>query len=370
LALLKGEIVVKASGHHSWSVGDLPVGCQHCVQGTKTVVFLTGVCPRHCAYCPISDYKKDNDVIFANEAEIHNEDDLAKIFREAESHESTGAGFTGGDPLARLERTIRYIKALKERFGPGYHIHLYTSLVLATPTTLQHLRSAGLDEIRFHPDIERPEDWENIKDTKKYGWDVGIEIPVIPKKEQETKNMLTVCAPHVNFVVLNELEYSDGSSFKLPVQCKAGSYAAKGSVPMAKRLMTFLEQYCINVHLCTARLKDRVQLTNRMKKKTGHVQGPCITKEGTVLRGAVYHKDHSPRTLSMRQVARVPKGALHDMYEQLKLVDAAYLDTRHGRVLVHPSVLAEAKKRYPEHEYALVEEYPTDDALPVEIHFL
>ena len=48
-------------------VGDLPDGCQACMEGAKMVLFVTSLCTRRCFYCPISDEKWQADVVYANE---------------------------------------------------------------------------------------------------------------------------------------------------------------------------------------------------------------------------------------------------------------------------------------------------------------
>ena len=137
---------MRESGYYSYFVGELPKGCQLCVKGAKLVLFTTGVCPRDCFYCPLSPWRRE-DVIYANERPVKDELD---ILEEAKIQEALGAGVTGGDPLAKLERTVRYIQLLKENFGENFHIHLYTTGALATRDALGKLYDAGLDEIRFH----------------------------------------------------------------------------------------------------------------------------------------------------------------------------------------------------------------------------
>ena len=162
----------------SYSNGKLPRGCELCVKGKKTVVFVTGVCTKSCYFCPLSEKKFHKDVIYANERPI---EDLKDIVTEAKLCSSKGVGLTGGDPLTKLDRTIQIIKLLKKEFGTHFHIHLYTPLDLVDEKTIKKLEQAGLDEIRFHPDLDDNKLWKkvNIKTTMSK----GIEIPVIPKKD-------------------------------------------------------------------------------------------------------------------------------------------------------------------------------------------
>ena len=105
-------------------VGKLPTGCQLCAQGSKMVLFVTGLCDSSCYYCPISQSKAGQDVVFADEMPVTNKND---ILFEGKAIRSEGAGISGGDPLCRLERALEYIRLMKTEFGPDYHIHLYTS---------------------------------------------------------------------------------------------------------------------------------------------------------------------------------------------------------------------------------------------------
>src|SRR5574341_2335547 len=103
----------------------LPEGCRLCYKGAKMVLFVTGVCGRGCFYGPVSNKRRGKDVIFANERRVEKNED---ILEEAVSMEALGTGITGGEPLLRLDRVVRYIKLLKNRFGVSHHIHLYTAL--------------------------------------------------------------------------------------------------------------------------------------------------------------------------------------------------------------------------------------------------
>jgi pyruvate formate-lyase activating enzyme-like uncharacterized protein len=130
-------------------------GCRCCREGAKMVLFVTGICHRECFFCPLSEERKNLDVVFANERAVFSD---ADILEEARSMDSEGTGITGGEPLLELERVIRYIRLLKNEFGKEHHIHLYTSAAPAADV-LKKLSDAGLDEIRFHPPAEL---WKNL----------------------------------------------------------------------------------------------------------------------------------------------------------------------------------------------------------------
>ena len=168
---------------YSWKIGTLSRGCSLCVQGRKLVLYITGLCSRNCYYCPLSDNRKNKDKIWANERLITTKEEMIE---EAIISKATGAGITGGDPLIRLDRTVEYAKALKNKFGKKFHIHIYLTLNLVTKTNLKKLYSAGIDEVRFHPDFDKEKEWNKIFLAKKFKWKIGVEIPVIPGKEKET----------------------------------------------------------------------------------------------------------------------------------------------------------------------------------------
>src|SRR3989338_7397108 len=183
--------MLKQNKYYSYNTKKLPKGCQYCVKGEKLVLFVTGICPRKCYFCPVSDDKIGKDVTYANELKIENiNENMNEIIKEAKNMNAKGMGITGGDPLSRIDRTVECIKLLKKTFGKKFHIHLYTSLNLATEQNLQKLYEAGLDEIRFHLDLDSEKFWKNIERAKKYTWDIGVEIPMIPTKQEEIQKVI------------------------------------------------------------------------------------------------------------------------------------------------------------------------------------
>ncbi|MBU4242187.1 MAG: radical SAM protein [Nanoarchaeota archaeon] len=365
--------------YYSYLLGKMPKGCQMCVKGLKEVVFVTGVCSKKpCFFCPISDKKFGKDDIYANEWKVSNLNDLIK---EAKLCSSKGAGLTGGDPLARLDRTIKIIKLLKKKFGSKFHIHLYTPLNLVTETVIKKLEKVGLDEIRFHPDLDSSKLWNKIKMKTKMV--KGVEIPVIPGKEKQIKKLIDFIKDKVQFLNLNELELSDTNVCKLYdkgfIAKNKVSYAVKGSEALAKKLLKYCAKTKLNVHYCTVTLKDKVQLINRLKRRAKNVKSKFdyMTKEGTLVRGAIYITGFTP-DLAYSKLDKLKNKS--EVISKLKILknklmkefnipkELIEIDSKKLRLLTNVKVVSELKfelkkkKLYP----AIVEELPSHDQFEIE----
>ena len=149
-------------------VGQMPTGCKMCAVGSKMVLFVTGLCDSACFYCPLSQDKAGNDVVFADEMPVHNDND---IMEELEAIGAEGAGLSGGDPFCRLDRTLGLISLLKDSQGDDFHIHLYTSQAHADEQSIKNLHKAGLDEIRFHP---MTDSWPAVETAVRIGMESNL----------------------------------------------------------------------------------------------------------------------------------------------------------------------------------------------------
>ena len=269
--------------------GRLPKGCQLCLRGRKSVIFVTGLCPRRCFYCPLSRERKSKDVVFVNELKVG---DVRDVVREVAVSLSTGASLTGGDPLVRPKRTLNILKLLKSEFGENFHVHLYTSGISATRDVLSDLVKAGLDEIRFHP----PENLvTKLLDTiapfaEKL--DVGFELPVLPNGEKELCKVIEKLEKtNIKFVNLNELEFSETNYAALlqrGYQLAEDYIATKGSKETALKILHYARQHKLglSVHYCPANSKDLFQTSLRLYRRglvTAHYID-YLTDNGTIVR--------------------------------------------------------------------------------------
>lgn len=371
---------------YSYNINGFPEGCRMCVKGEKLVLFVTGICPRKCYFCPLSDEKYGKDVIYANEK---NTDAVQDITTEAKNMHAKGAGITGGDPLAKLSRTVESIKALKQEFGKKFHIHLYTSLNLVSEQTLKQLYEAGLDEIRFHPDLDDERFWKNIQQAKKFSWDIGVEIPMIPTKTEQIKKLLDFANDKISFINFNELEIADNELSKLLdmgfENKETWSYGVKGSVEAGLEIMEYIQQkkYKLKVHLCTAKLKDKIQLANRIKNE-GNVMKRAfdeIDEEGLLTRGALYFPELKPgigcsqklKTINRTEYEPKLNTMINAIKEKLKLNDDMIaVDTDKMRILISKKHVKKHKAYFKSLKLvpATVIEYPTADQFEVEIDFV
>lgn len=378
---------IKQTPWHSWCNSEVSDGCKLCVQGRKLVLFITGLCAQRCFYCPISEQKFAKDEVFANEWKVSDPNNPIELIEEAQLTEAHGAGITGGDPLADINRCCKYIQLLKDKFGKKFHIHLYTPLQLVNSERLQALYNAGLDEIRFHPNLDDQELWPRLNLAKKFDWRIGVEIPVIPGYETKIKNLIDFIVNKVDFLNLNELELSDTQAqhYKLGAlgfkQKDDISYAVAGSAELAKNILKYAQDKGLAAHFCTAKLKNHVQLNNRIKLRAKHVALPSdkITSEGLLLRGCIYLQAIKPGIDYNNQFKRINKEEiikkLRDCCDTLKQkfkIQQIMVDEKKLRLLTSINFISKnaAKLKKSNLVPAIVEEYPTEEGLEVEISFL
>jgi len=371
--------------HYSWKIGSMAKGCRLCVKGLKSVLFVTGLCPKHCFYCPISDKKRGRDIVYINEMP---DAGIKEIIKEIKLCGSKGIGITGGDPLARIERVIKYIKALKKRFGKKFHIHLYTPLNLVDGKKLKKLYDAGLDEIRIHPDLNSKKEWEKIGLALNYKWRVGVEIPAVPGLKRETIEIINYLSGKIDFLNINELEVSDSNANSLVekgfMPKNETSYGVKGSEELGLGLLEYIAKNRIklNAHYCTTTLKDKIQLAKRIKRRAANIKKDydILTKDGMLKRGAIYLSSFCPgfgynkkieklgrneKSMILKRLNKIKKELAAKYTIPKKLIE---IDKQRLRILTSTKIIKKIKNK--SIKRAVVEEYPTYDSMIVELEFL
>ena len=263
---------IEAGSYYSY----LTEGCRLCGKGAKLVLFITGICPNTCFYCPISEERIGKDVIFANEREVKNFRDFEE---ELNLMDAEGIAVTGGEPLLKLDRVLDYLKSSHKL---GLHSHLYTSLP-AKENVIEKL-SKYLDEIRFHPpELNNVKSYEEaLKTSKKLGIESGFEIPAIKYVE----DIVEVLNRNDAFLNLNQLECSPTNYDALIVR----NFEVKDYYVDCENVVRKYEGVK-KFHYCSAKFKDSVQFRRRLirmaKKLAKSVGIHEVTDDGTVVCGFI-----------------------------------------------------------------------------------
>jgi pyruvate formate-lyase activating enzyme-like uncharacterized protein len=329
----------------------MPRGCDICLEGAKMVIFVTGLCDRSCFYCPLSEKRRGLDVVYADEVPV--EDDL-DIILEGRAIDAEGSGITGGDPLMRLGRTIKYIRLLKKTFGRGHHIHLYTNGRHAGVDALTKLKEAGLDEIRFHPSKDN---WGRIKLAKNLGMYAGAEIPAIPGGEGEVKEFVKyLVEAGADFLNINKLEFCPQNAlqmkqkgFSLDTKTIA---AVKGSEEVAIAIVKWAgsEGIELPIHYCSSAVKDALQIKRRLMRRAVNAARPYEEILGDGLLGKFI----------VRLEEGDPKAVKCELERELSLAPHLIGVYRKERALVVPRQEVERVRiLLPGCKVAYVQEYPT-----------
>jgi len=350
-------------------IGKLPMGCRLCAKGSKMVLFVTGLCDSSCYYCPLSVEKAGKDVIFADEVPVTTD---ADIISEADAIGASGSGFSGGDPLCKLERTLHYLRLLKSAREADFHIHLYTSKCSVDRESMKKLMDAGLDEIRFHPQTS---DWTGVETAVGIGMYVGLEVPAIPGTAERLQ-ALAMRAEEigVSFVNINELEASESNFQRMAsLGMRLTSMDASSVAGSKETAVEVLEWGAKNLsklslHYCSARFKDAVQMRNRLERRLKRT------------RRAFEERDDADPLLILG-IIRAPHGQRLDMRALESLQDTlesqfdvpsnlVNLDNARMRIEIAPWILGEIAGELrklldlnPEIEMGIAFEYPSWDRL-------
>jgi pyruvate formate-lyase activating enzyme-like uncharacterized protein len=303
----------------NFHVGDISPSCKSCLAGRMLVIGVTELCHRGCYYCPNPEERADKS--YVGDHILRDDTDL---LRGAELIEASAACLTGGEPLLRVERTLRFITILKKGLGDGFHLHLYTSLTDVSDDVLRRLCDVGLDEVRFH--LHDPTETGGLERALRLPWRVGIEIPCIPSPYGQVSQIVGAGRNlDVRFVNLNEFHMAPSNYDRL---CEMGFEPAEplplelegnpvteeqrrallsdtrylsrvqvvGSRELAMKLLADAESWDRSapwLHFCSSNSKFSVQKINRDKRRALAVAKPCddVTDTGMLLFGRIICKD-------------------------------------------------------------------------------
>jgi pyruvate formate-lyase activating enzyme-like uncharacterized protein len=245
--------------------GELSPGCLNCVEGRWTCLFVGGICPNGCYFCPIP--QNEERAPNADGIEFNNVQNFISYLKKIGTK---GVSFSGGEPFRYLDIVKEYCTAIRKEFSSSMYIWCYTSGLLVTEEALKVLKDAGLDELRFNI-AAFDYDLSKVSMARKYIPKITVEIPAIPedylKLQTLIKDLVLIGVDHLNLHEMNitncnekEMSLRKYKINRLDVGCtifesemtilKLMDYAAKNNIKMP-------------INSCKFFYKDRITTTSK-----------------------------------------------------------------------------------------------------------
>ncbi|MFH2039830.1 MAG: radical SAM protein [Chloroflexota bacterium] len=272
----KGAVI--RNDYKSLFINSISEGCQTCHIGMeRATLFVSLKCHRDCFYC-FNPNQEDYEFYLENTRDTLAELDSLYASNQHLKH----LALTGGEPLLYKAETISFFNKARELF-PSAYTRLYTSGDHVERTTLQGLKEAQLDEIRFSirmHDLAKGQHntFDQIALAREYIPHVMVEMPVLPGTLEEMKtvlnelerleisgiNLLEFCFPLHNAEVYKEKGYK----IKARPYRVLYNYEYGGGLPIAgsEEVCLDLVEYVIEsgmklgVHYCSLENKNTGQI--------------------------------------------------------------------------------------------------------------
>ena len=252
--------------------------CQACQTGVGSATYFISLkCHRDCFYC--FNPNQEGYEFFSE----HKRDTVAELQTLRDSRASVHhLALTGGEPLLYKEEAIRFFQEARKEF-PSVYTRLYTCGDHVERQTLQALKDASIDEIRFSirmQDLAKGQrhTFDQIALALEYIPQVMVEMPVLPGTLEEMKailteldrlkifgiNLLEFCFPYNNAEVYRERGYK----IKARPYRVLYNYAYGGGLPVAGS-----ESVCLDLvdYALDAGLKLGVHYCSLENKHTGQI---------------------------------------------------------------------------------------------------
>lgn len=206
--------------HGTLYTRSLPPGCAQCLKGQGSNLCLTTLCTRECFFC--FNPKPRAEGLSVHGKAVSDESEIAGILAE---HDVASVGLSGGEPLLDPERTLRIVRLLRQRFGKGLRLDLYTNGDLFTEELLGRLREAGVNGLRINL-VANGYDLTPVKMALGKIKDVTVEIPAIPGHRESLKRLVReLDEAGAGHLILHELF---ASAQNIDALIKRGCEAAPG----------------------------------------------------------------------------------------------------------------------------------------------
>jgi pyruvate formate-lyase activating enzyme-like uncharacterized protein len=260
-------------------------GCKICGSGHWSCLFITGKCNANCFYCPAP--QLTDDVPTTQNLKFETAEAYAEYINFLRFK---GVSFSGGEPLLFFDRTLQYLKQIRERCSPEIYTWMYTNGILAEEQKFRKLADAVLNEVRF--DIGATGfKLDKIGFAKGIIPNITIEIPAVPEEKEKLKKMLPeMIKAGVSNLNLHQLRLTKHNAEKLAKRnytfIPAEQPIVLESELAALDILNFARenQLKIGINYCSFFFKNRFQKAGFRKQVATALLNPgeTITEKGFI----------------------------------------------------------------------------------------
>ena len=259
-------------------------GCKICGAGKWSCLFITNECNANCFYCPTS---QNEDTLPSTQGLDFNDPLVYANYVNAFGFK--GVSFSGGEPLLHFDKTLAYLKAVREHCAPDLYVWMYTNGILASEKYFQELAKNGLNEIRFDIGATGYQ-LSKVKLAKGIIPNVTIEIPAVPEELDKLKQLLPeIIDAGVTNLNLHQLRLTPHNAEKL---ISKGYTIVNAERPIvleselaALELINFAQEneLKIGINYCSFHFKNRFQKAGFRKMVAQKLYPNCeITENGFI----------------------------------------------------------------------------------------
>jgi uncharacterized protein len=304
----RDALIHKIGNKLSWLFGNskpvinsISKGCLTCGEGDWSCLFITGECNARCFYCPA---KQDNDHLPASQLLNFTSPEQYAGYLSGLCFK--GSSISGGEPLLVAERSISYIRAVRENAGDSIYMWLYTNGLLGSKKIFSQLVSAGLNEIRF--DIGATAySTEFLKKAAGIVPEITVEVPAIPEeKDRFIKSIPALVKLGVKNINLHQLRLTEFNAPKLLKRNYTFLHGEKVTVLeselAALEIMEYIASNTIEIGLnyCAFQFKNRYQKAGYRRKLAMVSVQPyeTITQNGYIRSITISNTENTVKTLN------------------------------------------------------------------------
>lgn len=373
------------NGGKSIHVNEISSACLACQTGIGSSTFFISLrCHRKCFYC--FNPNQEGYEFFLNPE--NRRDLIAELDQmKANGLRMSHLALTGGEPLLYKDDAVAFFDHARELY-PDAHARLYTSGDHINEETLQQLKDAGLNEIRFSIRLHDQEQGihhtlDRISLAKSFIPDIMVEMPIVPGEVEVMKqvlkeldalgiysiNLLEFCYPYFNTDIFNDRNYK----IKPHPYRVLYNYWYAGGLPVNQSELDCLEllefaldeDLSIGVHYCSLENKHTGQIYQANSGKP-HDKIYHFSKNDFFLKSAKVFGDDIPAVKQRLIQARGAKFQYNEEHDYLefqvnKIKELHGLDVQLG---ISFNVLEERE------DGSYLRELKVDMCLPNQFNFL